>query len=136
MITKRKRIRSSIRRGVAATETAIMLPLLVIVVFGSIELANGVFLQQTLSVAAYEGARAATRPGATVQIAEQRVAEVLLARSVDDYDVEISPPITATTPRNTQVTVTITAPASEYSFGPVRFLQGRSLSRRVRMVRL
>jgi Flp pilus assembly protein TadG len=136
MTIQKKRIRSTFRRGVAATETAIMLPLLVIVVFGSIELANGIFLRQTLAQAAYEGARAATRPGATVQDAEARIAEVLLARSVDDYDVDISPAIVATTPRNTEVTVTITAPASEYSVGPVRFFAGASITHQVRMVRL
>lgn len=113
-----------------------MLPLLVIVVFGAIELANGIFLQQTLSVAAYEGARALCRPGATAQEGEQRMAEVLLARDVDEYDIDISPAITATTPRNTEITVSITAPASEYSVGPVRFFQGKSLRREVRMVRL
>jgi hypothetical protein len=105
-------------------------------VFGAIELANGIYLQQTLSIAAYEGARAASRPGATVPETEARIAEVLLARDVDQYAVDISPAITATTPRNTEISVSITAPASEYSVGPVRFFQGRSLRREVRMVRL
>jgi Flp pilus assembly protein TadG len=136
MITRSIRVRRASRRGLAATETAIMLPVLVIIVFGAIELANGIYLQQTLSVAAYEGARAACRPGATVQETEARIAEVLLAREVDDYEVDISPAITATTPRNTEISVSITAPASEYSVGPVRFFQGRSLRREVRMVRL
>ena len=136
MINRPNRVRRACRRGLAATETAIMLPLLVIVVFGAIELANGIFLQQTLSVAAYEGARALCRPGATRQEGEQRIAEVLLARDVDDYDIDISPAITATTPRNTEITVSITAPASEYSVGPVRFFQGKALRREVRMVRL
>ena len=124
------------RRGLAATETAVMLPVLVIIVFGAIELANGVYLQQTLSVAAYEGARELSRPGATREDAEQRIAAVLLAREVDDYDVDVYPTVTPATPRGTEVTVSITAPASEYSVGPVRFFQGRFLNRQVRMVRL
>jgi Flp pilus assembly protein TadG len=136
MITRLTRVRRASRRGLAATETAIMLPVLVIIVFGAIELANGIYLQQTLSVAAYEGARAACRPGATRQEAEQRIAEVLVAREVDDYVVDIFPAISPTTPRTTEITVSITAPASEYSVGPVRFFQGRTLNRQVRMVRL
>lgn len=136
MINRSRKTPRASRGGVAATETAIMLPLLVVFVFGAIELANGMYLQQTLSVAAYEGARALSRPGATGQEGEQRIAEVLLARDVDEYQITISPAITAATPRNTEITVTITAPASEYSVGPVQFFQGRWMARQVRMVRL
>ena len=135
MITRVSRARAA-RRGVAATETAFMLPILVLVVFGSIELANGIYLKQALSVAAYEGARALSRAGAPVEEGEQRIAEVLAARSITEYDVTISPAITPATPRGTEVSVSVTAPGSTYSIGPVKLFEGISLTRRVRMVRL
>lgn len=42
------------RCGTAATEMAIAMPLLITLVFGSIEIANAVFLRQSLNMAAYE----------------------------------------------------------------------------------
>jgi Flp pilus assembly protein TadG len=105
------------RRGVAAAETAVMLPVLLLLVFGSIELANGVYLKQTLTLAAYEGVRSASWPGATNADAHTRIADVLAARSVTDYEVEITPEVTLTTERATEITVRVSAPGSTYSLG-------------------
>jgi Flp pilus assembly protein TadG len=132
----RHRTGPAARRGVAAAETAITLPLLITLVFGSIEIANGVFLRQSLTVAAYEGARAVSRSGATNADGEARVQEALAARDITDYTVSFSPTVTEDTVRGTQLTVTVTAPASAYSFGLVRFMEGRTLTRQFRMVRL
>jgi Flp pilus assembly protein TadG len=126
----------STRRAVAAAETALTLPLLITLVFGSIEIANGVFLRQSLTVAAYEGARAVSRSGATNADGQARVQEALAARGITDYTVSFSPTVTESTPRSTELTITVTAPASAYSFGLVRFFQGKQLGREFRMVRL
>lgn len=56
-----------------------MLPLIIVLLFTSIELANGIFLKQAVTIAAYEGARSATRPGGSNATAESRIAEVLSA---------------------------------------------------------
>lgn len=119
------------RRGVAAAETAVMLPVLLLLVFGSIELANGIYLKQTLTLAAYEGVRAASWPGATNTDAHARIAEVLAARSVEEYEVEIVPEVTLTTERATEINVRVSAPGSTYSLGMLRlfndvFLQGEA----------
>lgn len=124
------------RNGVAATETALALPVVVLIVFGSLELANGVFLKQSLTIAAYEGARSLSRTGATSAQAQARIAEVLTERQISDYQISISPAVTVSTPRGTQLTVTVTAPASYYRVGPIQFLEGRTISRQFRMVRL
>ena len=119
------------RSGVAAAETAVMLPVLLFLVFGAIELANGIYLKQTLTLAAYEGVRSVTWPGATNADAHTRIAEVLSARSVTDYDVEIVPEVTLTTERATEITVRVSAPGATYSLGLPRlfddvFLQGEA----------
>ena len=53
------RVSAKRRGGTAAVEAAVSLPLLIVLVFGAIEVASGVFLSQTLAIAAYEGAREA-----------------------------------------------------------------------------
>jgi Flp pilus assembly protein TadG len=53
------------RRGVAAAEFAVCLPVLVLVVFASIEACSMIFLKESLTVAAYEGSRVALQSAAT-----------------------------------------------------------------------
>jgi len=113
-----------------------MLPLIIVLLFTSIELANGIFLKQAVTIAAYEGARSATRPGGTNATAENRVAEVLAARSVGAYTVTFSPTVIALTPRGTAITVTVEAGASVYALNPLRLLQDRTMEKSITMVRL
>lgn len=128
--------RARSRCGTAATELAVSLPLLVILVFGSIEMANAVFLRQSLNIAAYEAAKVVTRPGDNETLARQRCQEVLDVRKVSAYTLSFSPTVTTSTPRGTQVTVTLSAPASNLSYGPVRFMLGKTTTSTVVMVRL
>ena len=123
-------------RGVAAMETAVVLPLLVLLVFGAIELSNGIFMKQSLNMAAYEAAKLITAPGSNEPLARTRCQEVLRVRRISDYTVTFSPTVTDATPRGTQVTVTVTAPACSLCSGPVRFLTGRNIRSAVVMVRL
>lgn len=133
--------RAGRRRGAAAVETALLLPLLILLAFGSIELSNMIFLKQTLSIAAYEGARAATRPGATAEQANTRVREVLAARKITKYSVNYTTDnaqplsITATTPRGTLLTVNIESSNGGGFYGPLHMFTGRVLRCRATMVR-
>lgn len=138
---KRIRSRSSrfgrpLRIGAAAVETAIVLPIVVFVVFGSIEIANGVFLKQSLAIAAYEGAREATRPGGTQSQAVSRIREVLSNKGIDNESVSITPAVTTTTPRGTKIFVRVSAPVSADSINPFKLLVNRTLEQSVVMVRL
>ena len=111
-------------------------PVLIILAFGSIEMANAIFLRQSLNMAAYEAAKVVTRPGNNDALARTRCADVLAMRRVSTYTITISPAVTTATARGTQITVTVTAPASNLSYGPVRFMSGSTLRSEVRMVRL
>ena len=58
-----RRTTRSNRRGIAAVELAVCLPVIVLLVFGSIEASSFIFLKQSLNVSAYEGIREAIRVG-------------------------------------------------------------------------
>ncbi len=112
------------------------LPLLLVLIFGSLELANAVFMKQSLNMAAYEAAKVVTRPGNNRTLAQTRCGEVMAIRKVTNYTLTFSPAVPETALRGAEITVTLTAPASNLSYGPVRFMAGRTVTAVVRMVRL
>lgn len=124
------------RSGTAVLEMAVSLPLLITLVFGAMEMANAVFLRQSMNMAAYEAAKVITRPGSNEALARTRCQEIMTIRKVSTYTLTFSPTVTTATPRGTQVTVTLSAPASNLSYGPLQFMTGRTLSTTVVMVRL
>ncbi len=134
--SRRRPVRVRSRTGAAVVEAAITLPLLFVMVFGAIELSNGIFLKQSLTVAAYEGARTATRPGGTGVQASLRIREVLASRAIEGEVVNITPNVTSLTPRGTMVTVTVGVLGDSQAIGPLQLLQGKMLQQSAVMVRL
>jgi Flp pilus assembly protein TadG len=131
-LPKRK---ATVRRAVAAVEAAVSLPLLVLLVFGSMEVANTIFLTQALSFASYEGAREGARPGATTVHVRNRVAEVMNARGITNFNVTVTPALAASTARGTMVTVTVESPANSLSIHSIGLFGGSMKSKQVSMVR-
>ncbi len=136
LIANSEATRSRSRLGTAATEMAVSMPLLISLVFGSMEMANAVFLRQSVNMAAYEAAKVITRPGSNEVLARSRCDSVLAVRKVSAYTLSFSPTVTTATPRGTQVTVTLTVTASNLSYGPVQFMAGKTMTSTVVMVRL
>lgn len=129
-------MKPSKRRGTATVELAICLPLLVMLIFGGMEAANGIFLKQALTSAAYESAKMASTVGYTHIEAEARALEVLTSRGLQNAQIEIDPPITASTPLGTPITVTVSAPADLNAISPmVIHTSETSVKARVVMVR-
>ncbi len=125
----------SLRRGVATIETAVTLPLLAFLTFGSIELSNMMFLRQSMSIASYEGVRSATRPGGSQGLAETKIQELLNVRGVAAYSVQFNPAITTETPRGTMIRVTVSTTPTSISYAPFRLFSGSSISSSTTMVR-
>lgn len=116
------------RRGVAAAEFAVCLPVIVLIVLATIEACTMVFLKQSLSIAAYEGARAGLAQSATNTTVTRAAEQVLTERRVNRGTVTLSPAnLTAIAPGE-YFTVTATAPATGNSVIPVSFYRGRTLS--------
>jgi Flp pilus assembly protein TadG len=98
------------RKGAAATELAICLPMIVILVLGTLETTELIYLRQRLVTAAFEAARTASAPAKTSAAGITAGTGVLTARGISGGGVTISPTVTAATASGTEIAVTVTAP--------------------------
>ncbi len=78
-------------RGIAAMEFAVCLPILLVLIVGTIEACSMVYLKQSLSIAAYEGVRTSIKPGATVRDVKAACRQILRSRKVRGGKIIISP---------------------------------------------
>ncbi len=70
------------RRGAAVVECAMVLPVLFLLTFGTIEASSTIFLKEAATIAAYEGAREAVKRRATTQDAATAATTILDQRGV------------------------------------------------------
>jgi len=116
------------KRGVAAAEFAVCLPVIVLLVLAMIESCTMIFLKQSLTVAAYEGVRTALREdavGADVRRASQ---QILTERRVKGGTITIRPNNFQALPVGEYIEVTATAPADLNSVIPGNFFRGKTLT--------
>jgi Flp pilus assembly protein TadG len=98
------------RRAVAATELAVCLPLLTLIVFGSIQACNLIYLKHGCVTAAYEGTLELSKPNATNTSIVTRAQQVLTARGLTATSIRITPASdAATASRGTPFTIEVTA---------------------------
>ena len=123
------------RRGAAAVEFAVCLPVLILLVFGAVEACSYIFLKQSLNVAAYEGCREAIRTAPSTVNAQGRARAILEARKVRDAQVRIVSGDPTATLRGEKVIVEVTAPTRVNSPLAGQFIDNRELTARVVMVK-
>lgn len=104
-----QRSQRSKTRGAATVETAVCLPLFVIIVFGTLESCNLMFLRQGLLQAAYEGARVAIVPNAKSENVVEQVERILVQRDIQSSAIRIIPTDFDSAPFGTEVTVEVDA---------------------------
>ena len=114
---KRKRKSQQQRRGAAVVEFAVCLPLIVLIVLGTIEGSSLLFLKQTLVQAAYEGAKVAIVSGDATK-AESIVTAVTDGRNLQGVVVKFTPSDIANLPAGEILTLTVSAPGDSNSFIP------------------
>jgi Flp pilus assembly protein TadG len=103
------------RTGVAAVEFAVVSPILTIFVFAIVEITGAIYLQQSLTIAAYEGARVSIMSGTSsgnVTAASQRILD---AKSINGAKVTVDPD-PSTVEFGDPIEVTVTAPLADNSF--------------------
>ncbi len=116
------------RTGAALVEFAVLMPVLMVVVFGTIEAASMIFLKQTLVQASYESAKVLARRDGT-EVGAIRVAnEVANGRRIDSLDIRFEPSNIQSVPRGTFIRVTTSAPANANSLTGFSFAGNRRVS--------
>ena len=90
MIKPQTKIRRR-NKGAAIIELAICLPVLLLIVFGTVELSTSIFLQQTLTSAAHEGALRGMQGTANELEVIEKVNDILTVRGVTDCTVTVEP---------------------------------------------
>lgn len=122
------------RSGATAVEFALVLPLLLLFVFGSLEFSRANMLRNTIENAAFEGARQGITPGATAGEAQAAAESLLTILRVNDSTVTVTP--ATIVPTTEFVTVTVTAPmtiANHYVLP--KFFLGETLSASITLPR-
>ena len=127
--------RSSRKRGVAAAEFAVCLPLIILLVFGSIEATSFIFLKQTLNIAAYEGIREAIKVGSDNALAKAKAENILQARDVKGYEIEFPNGQSQLIQRGKNVVLEVRASTAANSPLVGQFINDRSIVVRVVMVK-
>jgi hypothetical protein len=93
--------------------------------FGTLDTCAGVFLQQTLEVAAYEASRLAVQPGTTTAEVVARCEHWIKSKGIATAEVVTTPDEIAAVASGQMITITVTAPYADTAlfFGP--FYDGR-----------
>lgn len=123
------------RCGVAATEFAVCLPVIVVLLLGALEASNVIFLKQSLSIAAYEGARTAVTLGAADADAHASGHRMLEQRRVADATISVSPSPLSEQPAGSWITVTVSAPVSSNTVVQAWLLNSQIVSARATMMK-
>ncbi|MCA9265155.1 MAG: pilus assembly protein [Planctomycetales bacterium] len=122
------RSRRTDRRGVAAVEFAVCLPVIVLLVLGAIEATNMVFLKQSLSVAAYEGGRTAVVPDATDADVIAKCQEILNERRVNGANIAITPDPVEDLGSGEYIHIEVSAPCTGNTLLSGSIYRGRSMT--------
>lgn len=123
------------RRGLAAIEFAVCVPVIVLVTIGAIQSTDAIYLKNSLRIVAYEAAREAIQDGATTAQAQTRANEVLTARGVNNATVTFNPSDITSLVSGTNITVEVSAPANSNTIMPNWFFTGRNIRSSLTMIR-
>ena len=115
------------RSGVTSVEFALTLPILLLMLFGMIELTRLSNIGGISRNAAYIGARHSTVQGSTAGDVSDRVNEYLDKLGVQEYTVSIDPPLLDETVLEATVTVEVPLNANN-GFGMTQYVSGKTAS--------
>ncbi len=129
------------REGAAAVEAAFCFPIIILLMMGTLEICAGIYLQESVTVCAFEGARVGVHRGATPEDIIARVEQALADRQViipsDDPELGITviPSDFSGLKALDPITVQVVAPTAGNSLYIFDSLVNRNVSASVTMVR-
>ena len=123
--------RRPVRRGAATAEFALLAPFFLAIVLGMIELARGLSVKETLSDAAQRGCRTGALPGKASSDITAEVNAVLANAGINGATVTIlvngQAVDASTAKRFDQISVKVSVPSSQVSWGTNLFLSGQAI---------
>ena len=122
------------RQGAAVVEMAVCLPVVLLIVLGSIQGASLLFLRQALVQASYEGAKIAIRSGDDDAM-RQAINNVVAGRRIEGLIITTNPINIGSANQGDTITVTVTAPGDANSMIPFGVFQGQQVTAQAVMVR-
>ncbi len=131
----RLRQKSRRRSGTAVVELAAVLPVFVLLLLGTIETCNMIFLQQSLKIAAYEGARITIVPATDQSDVDSAVSGLLAARRVNGAKVTVTPSNFQNAPYGSFIRVDVSAPCNSNTSFALRFYGSKKLTGTVEMMK-
>lgn len=114
------------RRGTVTVEFALCASIFFMFVFAMLELSRFIYVQHSVQMVAYEGARAGVTPGASANDVRTRVANLMQATGVRVYTMNVTPAVINNLTEN--VAVTINCNFNDNSWVPPSFLTNRTIS--------
>jgi len=127
-------LRRNRRQGTATVELAVLLPVILIIVLGSIESASMIFLRQALVQSSYEAAKIAVKTGDSAQAKSMALA-VTKGRRINNVTIRIEPSDISNAKPGSLVRVTVSAPGDNNSVIPFGVFRGRTVSAQAVMAR-
>ena len=119
---------NGLRRGIAATELALCLPVIVLLALGMIETTSMVFVKQALCVTAYEGAHAALQPNATTRDIQSACDRILTDRRINGATVTTIPRDISRLSEGQFFEIRVSAPSDSNNMIPGKFFLGKTLT--------
>jgi Flp pilus assembly pilin Flp len=123
------------RKGAAVVEFAVCLPVILIIVLGSIQAASMMFLRQTMVQCSYEAAKVAVSFRGTPSAATDAARRVAQGRRISNMDVRFSPSNFDAVAKGQPIEVIVSAPGNANSLIPFGNFANRSVSARAVMVK-
>lgn len=130
-----RRGRRNERRGAAATELAICMPVIVLLIFASIECCSMLFVDEALHVACYESLRVAIQKDGVASDAIVRGEEVLEQFGVAEGTITCQPSDLSSAQGGDTIVIEVEAPCNANSIMPAWFFGGATLRARCAMAR-
>jgi Flp pilus assembly protein TadG len=106
------------RRGVAAVETALVFPMLLLVVFGTITTSQLIYFRKSMVVASSEGLRLASQRDSTSQAVSDRVSAILTSQRISNATVTLTPSTIELLSPGSRVDLSVKASFQGFGIGP------------------